>query len=72
MLNGKKINLMLKSLQILKLMDFDFEQTSKSINFEVNEKNKIFTIILPEELLLVGPYLVLLDDEKIHYHSTNK
>ena len=50
---------------------FNFEQTSKSISFEVNEKNKIFTIILPEELL-GGPYLVLLDDEKIHYQQQIK
>ena len=46
-----------------KVNGFNFEQTSKSISFEVNEKNKIFSIILPEELL-GGPYLVLLDGEK--------
>ena len=51
--------------------EFNFEQTSKSISFEVNEKNKIFSIILPEELL-GGPYLVLLDDEKIHYQQQVK
>ena len=47
---------------------FNFEQITKSISFEVNEKNKIFSIILPEELL-GGPYLVLLDGEKIDYQQ---
>mgnify|MGYP000716278064 FL=1 len=51
-----------------KVNGFNFEQTSKSISFEVNEKNKIFSIILPEELL-GGPYLVLLDGEKIDYQQ---
>ena len=50
---------------------FNFEQITKSISFEVNEKNKKYLIILPEELL-GGPYLVLLDDEKIHYQQQVK
>ena len=50
---------------------FNFEQITKSISFEVNEKNKKYSIILPEELL-GGPYLVLLDDEKIHYQQQVK
>ena len=51
--------------------EFNFEQITKSISFEVNEKNKKYSIILPEELL-GGPYLVLLDDEKIHYQQQVK
>jgi len=47
---------------------FNFEQITKSISFEVNEKNKKYSIILPEELL-GGPYLVLLDGEKIDYQQ---
>jgi hypothetical protein len=50
---------------------FNFEQITKSISFEVNEKNKKYSIILPEELL-GGPYLVLLDDEKINYQQQVK
>ena len=54
-----------------KVNGFNFEQITKSISFEVNEKNKKYSIILPEELL-GGPYLVLLDDEKIHYQQQVK
>jgi len=43
---------------------FNFDQESKSINFETNQKNKFITITMPEELL-GGPYVTLLNDEKI-------
>ena len=46
--------------------NFNFEQTSKSISFEINEKNKFVTITMPE-ILLGGPYVTLLNDEKIQY-----
>ena len=46
--------------------NFNFDQTSKSISFEVNEENKFVTIIMSEELL-GGPYVILLDIEKIQY-----
>ena len=46
--------------------NFNFDQTSKSISFEVNEENKFVTITMSEELL-GGPYVTLLDDEKIKY-----
>ena len=45
---------------------FNFEQESKSISFQINEKNKFLTINFPEELLW-GPYVILLDNEKIQY-----
>jgi len=54
-----------------KIDEFNFDQESKSISFQVNEKNKKVIIILPEELL-GGPYLVLLDDEKIGYQQQVK
>ena len=47
---------------------FEFEQTEKSISFEVNEKNKFVTISMKEELL-GGPYVILLDNEKIKYNK---
>jgi hypothetical protein len=46
--------------------NFNFEQESKSISFETNEKNKFVTIMISEELL-GGPYVVLLGDEKLKY-----
>ena len=49
-----------------KIDKFNFDQESKSISFQVNEKNKFVTINM-EEKLLGGPYVILLDDEKIEY-----
>ena len=54
-----------------KIDKFNFEQTSKSISFQVNEEDKNVTIIMSEELL-GGPYLVFLDDEKIKFGKTMK
>jgi len=49
-----------------KIDKFNFNQESKSISFQVNEKNKFVTINMEEELL-GGPYVILLNDEKIKY-----
>jgi hypothetical protein len=49
-----------------KIDRFNFDQESKSISFQVNEKNKFVTISIEEELL-GGPYVILLNDEKIKY-----
>jgi len=46
--------------------EFNFNQASKGISFEVNEKNK-FVIISMEEEFLGPPYFILLNDEKIAY-----
>ena len=51
-----------------KIDKFNFEQTSKSISFQVNEEDKLVTIIMSEELL-GGPYLIFLDDEKIKFNK---
>ena len=45
---------------------FNFNQPEKSISFQVNDENKFVTISMSEELL-GGPYVTLLDDEKIKY-----
>jgi len=47
---------------------FLFDQPTKSITFDVSEKNKFVTAIIPLELLW-GPYAVFLDDEKIYFHE---
>ena len=49
-----------------KIDRFNFDQASKTISFQVNEKNKFVTISMEEELL-GGPYVILLNDEKIKY-----
>ena len=53
-----------------KIDKFDFDQESKSISFQVNEKNKLVTISM-EEKLLGGPYVILLNDEKIKYTKSS-
>jgi len=50
----------------VEIKNFKFEQASKSISFQINEKNKFVTITMTEELL-GGPYVVLLEDKKIKY-----
>jgi len=50
----------------VEIKNFKFEQASKSISFQINEKNKFVTITMEEELL-GDPYVILLNDEKIVY-----
>jgi len=49
-----------------KIEDFNFNQSEKSLSFQVNDENKFVTISMSEELL-GGPYVTLLDDEKIKH-----
>ena len=53
-----------------KIDKFNFDQELKSISFQVNEKNKFVTISMEEELL-GGPYVILLNDEKIKYTKSS-
>lgn len=48
--------------------NFEFSQPDKQISFRVNDSNQFVTTIIPLELLW-GPYVVLLDDEKIFFHE---
>ena len=47
---------------------FNFNQLTKSISFEVNGENQFVTTIIPLELLS-KPYNVFLEGEKIFFHS---
>ena len=47
---------------------FTFQQPTKSMTFDVSEKNKFVTTIIPLELLW-GPYAVFLDDKKIGFYE---
>jgi hypothetical protein len=49
-----------------KIDKFNFDQASKSISFQLNEKNKFVTVTM-EEKLLGSPYTILLNDGKIKY-----
>jgi hypothetical protein len=52
--------------------EFNFDEASKSISFQVNEKNKFVTVTMEEELL-GGSYTILLNGERIKYtKSINK
>ena len=48
--------------------NFEFNQPSKQISFKINDSNQFVTTIIPLELLW-GPYIVLLDDEKIFFNE---
>jgi len=50
--------------------NFVFEQPAKNISFDVSKENYFVTTILPLKLLW-GPYIVLLDDEKIFFNEFN-
>ena len=45
---------------------FNFDQKSKNISFQINEKNKFVTVTIEKEFL-DGPHSILLNDEKIPY-----
>ena len=48
--------------------NFEFNQPTKEIKFNVNESNQFITTIIPLELLW-GPYAVFLDDKKILFQD---
>ncbi len=50
--------------------NFIFDQPTKSITFDVSKENRFVTAVIPLELLW-EPYVVFLDDEKIHVNKFN-
>ena len=48
--------------------NFNFDQPTKQISFNVNDEGKYVTTIIPLELLW-EPYAVFLDDEKIYFNQ---
>ena len=50
--------------------NFEFSQPEKKISFTVSENDQFVDVTFPLELLW-GPYLVLLDEEKIPFHEYN-
>ena len=48
--------------------NFNFSQSDKEISFKVNDANRFVTIVIPQELLL-EPYEVFLNDEKIFFNK---
>ena len=54
---------------MLEIQSFNFNQPEKNISFQINEENK-FVIVSMSEELLGGPYVILLNDEKIKLFKT--
>ena len=50
--------------------NFEFSQPEKKITFTTRGNEQFVTVVIPLELLW-GPYIVLLDDEKIPFHEYN-
>ena len=48
--------------------NFEFNQPTKEIRFNVNESNQFITTVIPLELLW-GPYVVFLDDKKVLFQD---
>ncbi|MGY5146378.1 MAG: hypothetical protein ACW9W4_00020 [Candidatus Nitrosopumilus sp. bin_7KS] len=52
--------------------NFEFNQPTKEISFDVNDSNQFFTIVMPLELLW-GPYAIIHNDKSIQFqdHKNN-
>ena len=54
----------------MEIENFEFSQPERKITFTTSEDDQFVTVVIPLELLW-GPYIVLLDDEKIPFHEYN-
>jgi hypothetical protein len=66
--NWENQEFLVEMITYTEIDNFEFNQSAKQISFKVNESNQFVTTIIPLELLW-GPYVVLLDDEKIFFHE---
>ncbi|QLH05415.1 hypothetical protein C5F49_08830 [Nitrosopumilus oxyclinae] len=48
--------------------NFEFDQPTKKISFDINDSNQFFTIVIPLELLW-GPYVIIHDDKNIQFQD---
>ncbi len=65
-LEGKEFLIEIRTFA--EINQFNFDQTTKSISFDVNGENQFVTTIIPLELLS-RPYNVYMGDEKIFFHE---
>ena len=65
-LEGKEFLIEIRTFA--EINQFNFDQTIKSISFDVNGENQFVTTIIPLELLS-RPYNVYMGDEKIFFHE---
>jgi len=66
--NWENQEFLVEMITYTEIDNFEFSQPDKQISFRVNDSNQFVTTIIPLELLW-GPYVVLLDDEKIFFHE---
>jgi len=66
--NWENQEFLVEMITYTEIDNFEFNQPAKQISFRVNDSNQFVTTIIPLELLW-GPYVVLLDDEKIFFHE---
>jgi hypothetical protein len=66
--NWENQEFLVEMITYTEIDNFEFSQPAKQISFTVNDSNQFVTTIIPLELLW-GPYVVLLDDEKIFFHE---
>lgn len=65
-LEGKEFLIEIRTFA--EINQFNFDQTTKSISFDVNGENQFVTTIIPLELVS-RPYNVYMGDEKIFFHE---
>src|SRR3989344_426900 len=65
-LEGKEFLIEIRTFA--EINQFNFDQTTKNISFDVNGENQFVTTIIPLELLS-RPYNVYMGDEKIFFHE---
>src|SRR3989338_7386390 len=65
-LEGKEFLIEIRTFA--EINQFNFDQTTKSISFDINGENQFVTTIIPLELLS-RPYNVYMGDEKIFFHE---
>src|SRR3990167_7894452 len=65
-LEGKEFLIEIRTFA--EINQFNFDQTTKNISFDVNGENQFVTTIIPLELLS-RPYNVFMGDEKIFFHE---
>ncbi|MEX2192797.1 MAG: hypothetical protein WD717_05400 [Nitrosarchaeum sp.] len=65
-LEGKEFLIEIRTFA--EINQFNFDQTTKSISFDVNGENQFVTTIIPLELLS-RPYNVYMGEEKIFFHE---
>ncbi len=68
--NWEDKKFLVEIITLANIDDFNFDQPTKEISFDVNEDNQFVTTIIPLELLW-GPYAIFVDDEKKLFHEFN-